>query len=151
MSSITRWVLAHKRIVTVFWVALTVIGIASVNSATKALDQKFSVPGKEGWETNVVIADHFQGKGGDTAPIVPVVTVPAGETVSSPGSDGAGANPGHSGPKGASGPVPGSHGLSIGTRLPRHPLARTSSPSRASTSASALGSNSPLQGRPDPS
>ncbi len=85
MSALTRWVLAHKRIVTVFWVALTVVGIASVNSATKALDQKFSVPGKEGWETNVAIAQHFQGKGGDTAPIVPVVTLPEGKTVNSPG------------------------------------------------------------------
>ena len=51
-----------------FWVVLTVVGIASVNSATKALDQKFSVPGKEGWETNVAIAEHFHGTGGDTRP-----------------------------------------------------------------------------------
>ena len=85
MSAITRWVLAHKRIVTLFWIALTVVGIASANSATKALDQKFSVPGKEGWETNVAIAEHFHGAGGDTAPIVPVVTLPSGETVGSPG------------------------------------------------------------------
>jgi putative drug exporter of the RND superfamily len=85
MSSLTRWVLGHKRIVVVFWVALTVIGIASVNSATKAMDQKFSVPGKEGWETNVDIAKVFGGAGGDTAPIVPVVTLPHGKTVSSPG------------------------------------------------------------------
>jgi RND superfamily putative drug exporter len=85
VSAITRWVLAHKRIVTVFWIALTVVGIASANSATKALDQKFSVPGKEGWETNVAIAEHFHGMGGDTAPIVPVVTLPSGETVNSPG------------------------------------------------------------------
>ena len=63
MSAITRWVLAHKRIVTLFWIALTVVGIASANSATKALDQKFSVPGKEGWETNVAIAEHFQRHG----------------------------------------------------------------------------------------
>src|SRR5919201_2219701 len=49
------------------------------------MDQKFSVPGKEGWETNVTIAQLFGGSGGDTAPIVPVVTVPRGKTVSSPG------------------------------------------------------------------
>src|SRR5262245_37974143 len=49
------------------------------------MDQKFSVPGKEGWETNVAIAEHFHGSGGDTAPIVPVVTLPSGQTVSSPG------------------------------------------------------------------
>src|SRR2546426_2136914 len=87
MSSITRWVLAHKRIVTLFWLVLTVVGIASANSATKALDQKFSVPGKEGWETNMAIAQRFGGTGGDSAPIVPVVTLPSGKTVNSPGVD----------------------------------------------------------------
>jgi putative drug exporter of the RND superfamily len=88
LSALTRWVLAHKRIVTVFWIVLTVVGIASANAATKALDQKFSVPGKEGWETNVAIAEHFHGMGGDTAPIVPVVTLPEGKTVNSPGVQG---------------------------------------------------------------
>jgi RND superfamily putative drug exporter len=87
VSAITRWVLAHKRIVVLFWVVLTVVGIATVNSATKAMDQKFSVPGKEGWETNVAITEHFHGTGGDTAPIVPVVTLPEGKTVNSPGVD----------------------------------------------------------------
>src|SRR5436190_10941212 len=85
MSPLTRWVLAHKRMVTVFWLVLTVVGIATVGSATKAMNQKFSVPGKEGWETNVTIAQLFGGAGGDTAPIVPVVTLPHGKTVSSPG------------------------------------------------------------------
>jgi len=88
MSSITRWVLGRKRTVVLFWVVLTVVGIASVGSATKAMDQKFSVPGKEGWETNVTIAKLFDGAGGDTAPIVPVVTLPHGKTVSSPGVHG---------------------------------------------------------------
>jgi putative drug exporter of the RND superfamily len=85
VSSITRWVLAHKRVVTVFWLALTLVGMASANKATKAMDQKFSVPGKEGWETNVAIKEHFGGSGGDSAPIVPVVSLPKGKTVSSPG------------------------------------------------------------------
>jgi RND superfamily putative drug exporter len=87
VAAVTRWVLAHKRIVVLFWVVLTVVGIATVNSATKAMDQKFSVPGKEGWETNVAITEHFHGTGGDTAPIVPVVTLPDGKTVNSPGID----------------------------------------------------------------
>jgi putative drug exporter of the RND superfamily len=85
MSGLTRWVLAHKRTVALFWVALTIIGMASVNSATKALDQKFSVPGKEGWETSVQITKLFHGTGGDNAPIVPVVNLPAGKTVDSQG------------------------------------------------------------------
>jgi RND superfamily putative drug exporter len=53
--------------------------------ASRALDQKFSVPDKEGWETNVAIADKYNGTGGDTAPLVPVTTLPQGETVNSPG------------------------------------------------------------------
>jgi RND superfamily putative drug exporter len=85
VSSITRWVLAHKRTVTVFWLVLALVGIASAGAATKAMDQKFTVPGREGWETNAEIAARFHGAGGDAAPIVPVVSLPAGETVSSPG------------------------------------------------------------------
>ena len=85
MASLTRWVLAHKRIVVVFWIVLTLVGMASAGSATKALKQKFSVPGKEGWVTNEQIARDFHGTGGNNAPLLPVVTLPAGETVSSPG------------------------------------------------------------------
>jgi hypothetical protein len=47
MAALTRWVLAHKRIVVIFWVVVTLIGVASAGSATKALKQKFSVPGKD--------------------------------------------------------------------------------------------------------
>ena len=53
MSSLTRWVLAHKRTVVVFWVLLTVVGIGAAGPASDALTQEFSVPGKEGYETNV--------------------------------------------------------------------------------------------------
>ena len=85
MERITRWVLAHKRIVVAFWLVLTLVGMASAGSATKALKQKFSVPGKEGWQTNQQIARDFRGTGGNSAPLVPVVTLPAGKTVNSPG------------------------------------------------------------------
>jgi putative drug exporter of the RND superfamily len=85
MSSLTRWVLAHKRTVVIGWLVLTVAGIMAAGPASRALDQKFSVPDKEGWETNVAIADKYNGTGGDTAPLVPVTTLPQGETVNSPG------------------------------------------------------------------
>jgi RND superfamily putative drug exporter len=84
MASLTRWVLAHKRIVAVFWIVLTLIGMASAGSATKALKQKFSVPGKEGWVTNQQIAREFHGTGGNGAPLEPVVTLPAGKALDSP-------------------------------------------------------------------
>jgi putative drug exporter of the RND superfamily len=84
MAPLTRWVLAHKRIVVIFWVLLTLIGVASAGSATKSLKQKFSVPGKEGWVTNQQIARDFHGTGGNGAPLLPVVTLPAGRSAGSP-------------------------------------------------------------------
>jgi len=84
MSSLTRWVLAHKRIVVVSWLVLTLAGIAAAGPATDALDPEFSVPDKEGWETNVAIAERYRGTGGDTAPLVPVVKLPPGQSVNSP-------------------------------------------------------------------
>src|SRR5437879_1403413 len=67
---VTRAVLAHKRLVVCFWVVLTLVGMASAGSATKALKQKFSVPGKEGWVTNQQIAHDFRGTGGNSAPLL---------------------------------------------------------------------------------
>ncbi len=84
MTTLTRWVLAHKRIVVATWVVLTLIGAASAGSATKALKQKFSVPGKEGWQTNQQIVRDFHGTGGNGAPLLAVVTLPAGRSVGSP-------------------------------------------------------------------
>jgi putative drug exporter of the RND superfamily len=85
MAPLTRWVLAHKRTVVIFWLVLTLIGMASAGSASKSLKQKFSVPGKEGWVTNQQIAHDFHGTGGNSAPLLPVVTLPAGQSVASPG------------------------------------------------------------------
>jgi RND superfamily putative drug exporter len=83
LTRLTHTVLAHKRAVVVFWVLLTIIGGASAGSATKALKQKFSEPGKEGWLTNQQIERDFHGTGGSGAPLLAVVTLPAGTAVSS--------------------------------------------------------------------
>jgi RND superfamily putative drug exporter len=84
VSSLTRWVLGHKRTVVAIWVALTIAGIATSGPATDALEPGFSVPGKEGWETNEAIAARYGDTGGITAPLVPVVVLPAGKSVDSP-------------------------------------------------------------------
>ena len=83
MTSLTRWILAHKRTVTVFWIVVTLVGIATVGSAVGAFSKTFSVPGREGYATNQKIL-HLYRSGGDRAPLVPVVTLPAGVSVSSP-------------------------------------------------------------------
>ncbi len=84
MAPLTRWVLAHKRTVVISWIVLTVAGIMAAGPASRALDQKFSVPNKEGWETNETIAAKYNGTGGDTSPLLPVVKIPDGQSVDSP-------------------------------------------------------------------
>src|SRR6476661_1571874 len=73
IATITSWVIRHKRIVIGFWIVLTLVGGATSGAATKAMNQKFSVPGKEGWDANQAIARSFHGTGGNAAPLVPVV------------------------------------------------------------------------------
>jgi putative drug exporter of the RND superfamily len=84
VQKITSRILAHKRLVALSWVVLTLIGIAAAGPATKALNQRFSVPGREGWDTSEEILKVY-GNGGESLPLVPVVKLPAGKTVDSPG------------------------------------------------------------------
>jgi putative drug exporter of the RND superfamily len=84
MERLTRWTLRHRRLVVGVWLILTIVGIATVSSATKAMDQKFSVPGREGWETNTQIAQLYNRTGSDTSPLLPVVTLPAGRSAREP-------------------------------------------------------------------
>ena len=84
MSSLTRWVLSHKRTVVVTWVALTIAGIMAAGPASDALEAEFSIPDKESWETNVAIAERYGGDRNGSAPLLPVATLPAGESIRSP-------------------------------------------------------------------
>ncbi|HSC62159.1 MAG TPA: MMPL family transporter, partial [Caldimonas sp.] len=82
--SLTRHVLHHKRLVALGWLLLTLVGVAAAGPASSALDQRFSVPGREGWEARQEI-ERLYGNGGETLPLVPVVTLAGGQTVTSPG------------------------------------------------------------------
>jgi RND superfamily putative drug exporter len=84
MSRLTNFVLGHKRFVLSLWLAVTVAAFAAIGPAGSSLSQQFSVPGREGFETNKELAAIY-GNGGDVAPIVPVVQLPPGKTVDSPG------------------------------------------------------------------
>jgi len=77
-------VLDHKRLVLGFWLAVTIAAFAAIGPAGSSLSQQFDIPGREGFETNSELAAIY-GAGGDVAPIVPVVTLPQGKTVESPG------------------------------------------------------------------
>src|SRR3712207_5380073 len=81
MHRLTSHVLRHKRAVAIAWLVLTIIGIGASGPASEALDQRFSVPGREGWETSQEILKIY-GNGGESPPLVPVVRLPEGTTAS---------------------------------------------------------------------
>jgi putative drug exporter of the RND superfamily len=84
MNVVTRFVLAHKGLVVGCWLVVTIVAFAALGPASNSLSQEFSIPGREGFETNKDVAAIY-GTGGDVAPIVPVVQLPEGKTVESPG------------------------------------------------------------------
>lgn len=84
MHRLTNFVLAHKRLVVGFWVVVTVAAFVAIGPAGNSLSQQFDLPGREGFEANKELAAIY-GNGGDTAPIVPVVELPRGTSVDSPG------------------------------------------------------------------
>src|SRR6266498_547854 len=82
LAVLTDWVLTHRRLVVVFWLAAAVAGAASASSATHALSQRSALPGKPGYEANRLI-QRLYGNGGATAPFVAVLTLPPGQRVDS--------------------------------------------------------------------
>jgi RND superfamily putative drug exporter len=84
MTALTRWILGHKLIVVGFWVILAIVGVASTQSASNALSLEFSLPGQESYQANTTIL-HLTGTNPNNPPFVPVITLPAGKTVDSPG------------------------------------------------------------------
>ena len=84
MHALTRFVLRHKWFVLGFWLLVLVAGVPNLQRATKALSQEFSVPGREGFRTNVALFNRYRIDPNQTT-IVPVFRLPAGTTVDSPG------------------------------------------------------------------
>jgi RND superfamily putative drug exporter len=79
MRKLTRAVLRHKRLVAISWILLTLVGMGAAGPASEALDQRFSVPGREGWETSQQILKTY-GNGGESPPLIPVVSFAPGTT-----------------------------------------------------------------------
>ncbi|MBV9280232.1 MAG: MMPL family transporter [Chloroflexi bacterium] len=83
MSTFSRWVLTHKLLIVLLWVAVTVVSGLSVSSAVKALSLQITVPGREGFVANQAILRTY-GSGGNTPPLVPVITLPRGASATNP-------------------------------------------------------------------
>src|SRR5829696_8076742 len=85
MATLTRWVLGHKKLVVGLWIAIAIAGVAAIGPADKSFSEQFNVPGNEAFAANSRIVETY-GNGGDVAPLVPVVSLPEGASVDSPGA-----------------------------------------------------------------
>jgi RND superfamily putative drug exporter len=83
MQRLTRFVLAHKLLVITCWLVLAVAGGMTAAATTKRLTNSFAMPGAA-FTTDARIRALYRDNGAQD-PIVPVITLPAGTTVRSPG------------------------------------------------------------------
>ena len=84
MGRLSRFVLAHRVWVALFWLVAMFAGGATSQTTTDRLSLQFSVPGREGFETSATI-QRLYGISSEYVPIVAVVQLPQGTTVGSPG------------------------------------------------------------------
>ena len=76
--------LRHKLIVVTFWLGVLAVGVVTAPQVSQRLSGDFSLPSQPGYRANQAIAQAY-GSGGHAHPVVPVVQLPAGTTVDSPG------------------------------------------------------------------
>ncbi len=84
VASISRYVLNHKRRIALVWLVVAIASIALLPWAVSQLSDNFTMPGTESGAANAEIIAKY-GNGGYALPVVPVVTLPEGTTVDSPG------------------------------------------------------------------
>ena len=85
MRSLTRWVLAHKRTVVAFWIVATIAG-AAAGPASDALEAGVLGSRQGGLGDQPGDRRALPGHRRGHRPLVPVVTLPEGESVDSPAS-----------------------------------------------------------------
>jgi putative drug exporter of the RND superfamily len=85
MSRITDFVLRHRLMVAICWLLLAVAGAATVRTTTGRMTQTFTLPGSPVSHTNDLIRQAYRA-GGGADPDAVVITVPAGQSVETPGA-----------------------------------------------------------------
>jgi RND superfamily putative drug exporter len=80
MVRLAGFVLRHRLLVVLFWVAMLGVGVFASAQTGKRLVVDFSLPGQPGYETEKQLLETFHN-GGSNPPTIAVVTVPEGTTV----------------------------------------------------------------------
>jgi putative drug exporter of the RND superfamily len=84
MTRLSGWLLRHKLVVLGVWLVVLLVGVVLAPAVSQRLSTDFSLPGQPGYQANLAIAETY-GSGGHAHPIVPVITLPPGVTVDTPG------------------------------------------------------------------
>ena len=84
MNGLSRFVLRHRLSVGLFWLVVLAVGMVASGKVGGRLSTEFSLPGAKSYEADQAILRAY-GNGGPAVPLVPVVTLPQGTTVDSPG------------------------------------------------------------------
>ena len=82
MPALTRFVLRHKALVALLWLAVAVAGVMTVGGTTHRMTNNFSMPGQAFTVDNQIVREY--GNGGSQPPYIPVLTVAPGERVTDP-------------------------------------------------------------------
>jgi len=83
VNALARFVTTHRLLVALAWLAVLAGSLAGISHVNGRLSQQFSLPGQPGYTANQRILRTYHN-GGVAAPLVPVVSLPAGTTVDSP-------------------------------------------------------------------
>jgi putative drug exporter of the RND superfamily len=81
---LSGFLLRHKAAVLLFWLAVLVVGVLVTPAVEQRVSSDFSLPGQPGYEANQAIV-RLYGSGGHSQPVVPVIKLPPGSTVDTPG------------------------------------------------------------------
>jgi RND superfamily putative drug exporter len=84
VERLSRFLLRHRLGVGLCWLAVLVVGVATAGSVSGRLATDFSLPSADSYKANQAILGVY-GNGANARPLVPVVTLPLGTTVDSPG------------------------------------------------------------------
>jgi RND superfamily putative drug exporter len=86
MTTLTAFVLRHRRLVMLAWLVIVVAGFATMGSTTKRLSTEFKMPHTASYVADSRIAALYRS-GGDTVPVVVAVTAPDGQAASPAAAD----------------------------------------------------------------
>src|SRR5579875_2896897 len=82
MPALTRFVLRHKALVALLWLAVAAAGVLTVGGTTHRMTNNFAMPGQAFRVDSQIARDY--GNGGSQTPYVVVITAPPGQRITSP-------------------------------------------------------------------